>query len=82
MLHLSSDRSMTVLTGATVAGMGLAACDAFAVPGPWGPAGLALAYLAGGLPAAALWHEGGTVLVVLNGLRLLADPIRSDRKRA
>ncbi|MFD2251090.1 heavy metal translocating P-type ATPase [Pseudochelatococcus lubricantis] len=63
MLHLSSDRSMTVLTGATVAGMGLAACDALAVPGPWGPAGLALAYLAGGLPAAAralaaLWHEG------------------------
>jgi hypothetical protein len=24
-------------------------------------------------------HEGGTVLVVLNGLRLLFDPIRSDR---
>ena len=31
------------------------------------------------LPLAVLGHEGGTVLVVLNGLRLLADPIRSDR---
>ena len=29
------------------------------------------------LPLAVLGHEGGTVLVVLNGLRLLADPIRS-----
>ena len=28
------------------------------------------------LPLAVLGHEGGTVLVVLNGLRLLADPIR------
>ena len=27
------------------------------------------------LPLAVLGHEGGTVLVVLNGLRLLADPI-------
>lgn len=36
------------------------------------------------LPLAVIGHEGGTVLVVLNGLRLLADPIRSDhslRKR-
>ena len=31
------------------------------------------------LPLAVIGHEGGTVLVVLNGLRLLADPIRSDR---
>lgn len=31
------------------------------------------------LPLAVLGHEGGTVLVVLNGLRLLFDPIRSDR---
>ena len=29
------------------------------------------------LPLAVLGHEGGTVLVVLNGLRLLGDPIRS-----
>jgi Cd2+/Zn2+-exporting ATPase len=26
---------------------------------------------------AVLGHEGGTLLVVLNGLRLLADPIRT-----
>ena len=30
------------------------------------------------LPLAVIGHEGGTVLVVLNGLRLLADPIRTD----
>lgn len=29
------------------------------------------------LPLAVLGHEGGTVLVVLNGLRLLFDPIRN-----
>jgi P-type E1-E2 ATPase len=29
------------------------------------------------LPLAVLGHEGGTLLVVLNGLRLLVDPIRS-----
>lgn len=33
------------------------------------------------LPLAVLGHEGGTVLVVLNGLRLLADPIRADRPK-
>ena len=31
------------------------------------------------LPLAVVGHEGGTVLVVLNGLRLLFDPIRADR---
>ncbi|HEX9857868.1 MAG TPA: heavy metal translocating P-type ATPase, partial [Paracoccaceae bacterium] len=31
------------------------------------------------LPLAVIGHEGGTVLVVLNGLRLLFDPIRADR---
>lgn len=31
------------------------------------------------LPLAVLGHEGGTVLVVLNGLRLLFDPIRTAR---
>ncbi|MFD2173625.1 heavy metal translocating P-type ATPase [Rhodobacter lacus] len=31
------------------------------------------------LPIAVIGHEGGTVLVVLNGLRLLADPIRKAR---
>ncbi len=34
------------------------------------------------LPLAVIGHEGGTVLVVLNGLRLLFDPIRADRKTA
>lgn len=34
------------------------------------------------LPLAVIGHEGGTVLVVLNGLRLLADPIRNDRGSA
>ena len=28
------------------------------------------------LPLVVIGHEGGTVLVVLNGLRLLSDPIR------
>lgn len=32
------------------------------------------------LPLAVLGHEGGTVLVVLNGLRLLNDPIRSTHR--
>ena len=31
------------------------------------------------LPLAVIGHEGGTLLVVLNGLRLLFDPIRGDR---
>lgn len=31
------------------------------------------------LPLAVIGHEGGTLLVVLNGLRLLADPIRNTR---
>lgn len=31
------------------------------------------------LPLAVIGHEGGTLLVVLNGLRLLFDPIRTDR---
>lgn len=32
------------------------------------------------LPIAVIGHEGGTLLVVLNGLRLLADPIRTPHK--
>jgi cation transport ATPase len=32
------------------------------------------------LPLAVVGHEGGTVLVVLNGLRLLSDPIRKTRR--
>jgi Cd2+/Zn2+-exporting ATPase len=31
------------------------------------------------LPLAVIGHEGGTLLVVLNGLRLLADPIRTHQ---
>ncbi|MES2968303.1 MAG: cation-translocating P-type ATPase [Pseudomonadota bacterium] len=34
------------------------------------------------LPLAVVGHEGGTLLVVLNGLRLLFDPIRSDRRQS
>jgi Zn2+/Cd2+-exporting ATPase len=34
-------------------------------------------FLALPLPLAVIGHEGGTLLVVLNGLRLLADPIRT-----
>lgn len=34
------------------------------------------------LPLAVVGHEGGTVLVVLNGLRLLSDPIRRHRAPA
>ena len=33
------------------------------------------------LPLAVIGHEGGTVLVVLNGLRLLRDPIRHGGRR-
>ena len=32
------------------------------------------------LPLAVVGHEGGTVLVVLNGLRLLSDPIRNMQR--
>jgi small neutral amino acid transporter SnatA (MarC family) len=32
------------------------------------------------LPLAVIGHEGGTVLVVLNGLRLLRDPIRAKER--
>ena len=53
---------MTLLTGATLFGMALATLDAFALPGPWGPVGLALVYLAGGVPTGwralrVLWHD-------------------------
>lgn len=34
------------------------------------------------LPLAVIGHEGGTVLVVLNGLRLLRDPIRRDASKS
>jgi Cd2+/Zn2+-exporting ATPase len=34
------------------------------------------------LPLAVVGHEGGTVLVVLNGLRLLFDPIRAPATHA
>lgn len=34
------------------------------------------------LPLAVIGHEGGTVLVVLNGLQLLRDPIRRDTSKS
>lgn len=34
------------------------------------------------LPLAVVGHEGGTVLVVLNGLRLLRDPIRRNENKS
>ncbi|MDZ4134179.1 MAG: HAD family hydrolase, partial [Paracoccaceae bacterium] len=34
------------------------------------------------LPLAVIGHEGGTLLVVLNSLRLLTDPIRADVAQA
>ena len=34
------------------------------------------------LPLVVIGHEGGTVLVVLNGLRLLSDPIRRPKTPA
>jgi hypothetical protein len=42
----------------------------------WSPA----AFSSTSLPLAVIGHEGGTVLVVLNGLRLLAAPMRQDRQ--
>lgn len=36
----------------------------------------------GYLPLAVIGHEGGTVLVVLNGLRLLRDPIRRNENKS
>ncbi|QYK41037.1 MAG: cation-translocating P-type ATPase [Paracoccaceae bacterium] len=51
------------LTLATVAGLALGLVDAFWLAGPWGPAGLILAFAAGGIPAAlsalrALFRQG------------------------
>ena len=61
-IDLSSDRFMTALTGITLAGMALATVDAFLIPGLWGPVGLVLVYLAGGVPTGvralmSLWRE-------------------------
>ncbi len=61
-IDLSSDRFMTALTGITLAGMTLATVDAFLIPGLWGPVGLVLVYLAGGVPTGvralmSLWRE-------------------------
>ncbi|NCO87887.1 MAG: cation-translocating P-type ATPase [Rhodobacterales bacterium] len=56
------DTVMATLSGLTILGLGLGALDAYLLPGPWGVAGLALAYLAGGVPAGLralrrLWVE-------------------------
>ncbi|MCA8903298.1 MAG: hypothetical protein KDA43_00320, partial [Hyphomonas sp.] len=50
------------MTGITLAGMALATVDAFLIPGLWGPVGLVLVYLAGGVPTGvralmSLWRE-------------------------
>lgn len=60
--NLFSDRAQTALSVTTILGMVLAAVDAFVASGYWGPIGLALVYLAGGVPASlravtALWKE-------------------------
>ncbi len=57
-----AERFMLPLTAMSVAGLALAAFAAFVRPGPHGTAGLALVFLAGGVPAAlaalrALWRD-------------------------
>lgn len=62
MIDLTRDRREALLSGLTILGLVLAALAAFVVPGPWGVAGLCLAYIAGGVPPAlnaglALWRR-------------------------
>ena len=57
------DNSDLALTGLTLAGLAAGLVDAFLVSGLWGPAGLAVAFAAGGIPAGitamrALLHKG------------------------
>lgn len=50
MIAFTNDRQRLLYSGLTVLGLGVAALDAFVITGPWGLAGLCLAYIAGGLP--------------------------------
>ncbi|NLT71304.1 MAG: cadmium-translocating P-type ATPase [Verrucomicrobiaceae bacterium] len=59
-LHSGSHRFSAWLTTLTVAGLLLATLDAFVTPGPWGPLGTILVYLAGGVPAG--WRALGALL--------------------
>ncbi|MCO5063622.1 MAG: cadmium-translocating P-type ATPase [Rhizobiaceae bacterium] len=61
-IDLSSDSVMTTLTLLTVIGLVLSAIHTFLFPGAWGLAGIALVYLAGGIPPlrsalSELWHK-------------------------
>ena len=70
-------RLETALTGLTLAGMVAALVDAFLIPGPWGPVGLIVVYLAGGLPTligalGELWHHRRLDIDLLMALAALA----------
>lgn len=62
MANSMTERLDLTLTATTLAGMALAAVDAFWLPGSWGPVGLIAVYLAAGIPATigaarSLWHD-------------------------
>ncbi|MBL8562914.1 MAG: cadmium-translocating P-type ATPase, partial [Gemmobacter sp.] len=70
-------RLETALTGLTLAGMAAALVDAFLIPGPWGPVGLIVVYLVGGLPTligalGELWHHRRLDIDLLMALAALA----------
>ena len=71
------DRREALLAGATLAGMAAALIDAFLAPGVWGPVGLVLVYLAGGLPTlisalSELWHHRRLDIDLLMALAAIA----------
>jgi len=75
--HSDDNRLEALLTGITLAGMVLATLDAFALPGIWGPVGLAAVYLAAGVPTLAsalreLWHHRRLDIDLLMALAALA----------
>lgn len=75
--HSDDNRLGALLTGITLVGMALATLDAFALPGIWGPVGLAAVYLAAGVPTLAsalreLWHHRRLDIDLLMALAALA----------
>ncbi|WP_149141214.1 heavy metal translocating P-type ATPase [Gemmobacter caeruleus] len=75
--HSDDNRLEALLTGITLVGMALATLDAFALPGIWGPVGLAAVYLAAGVPTLAsalreLWHHRRLDIDLLMALAALA----------